>query len=187
MQEHLEFYCRLRGIPDEHISTAVQQAALDVELDGDQLLQTAGVLSGGQKRRLSLGISLIGDPKVLFLDEPTTGLDPDSKTSIHRIVARARLNRSIILTTHSMEEADTLCTRIGIMKQGRMQALGNQLRLKNRYGDGFQMVLSLQNPDIDITSLELFLKENIYESARLQFRHGKIVQYVLPVADVSVL
>merc|ERR1712028_248505 len=68
-----------------------------------------------------------------------------------------------------------------------MQALGNQLRLKNRYGDGFQMVLSLKDADlVDLTHIEDFLKANIYENARVQFRHGKIVQYVLPVADLDI-
>lgn len=74
-------------------------------------------LSGGMRRRLSVAISMVGEPKVIFLDEPTTGLDPENKRQLWDIITeqQKRNNQSVVITTHSMEEADVLCNRIGIM------------------------------------------------------------------------
>jgi len=99
-------------------------------------------LSGGMKRRVSLAISLIGEPKVVFLDEPTTGLDPETKRAMWTLVDMAKLGRAIVLTTHSMEEADALCGRIGIMAYGRMRCLGSSLHLKDKFGEGYKIVVT---------------------------------------------
>ena len=86
---------------------------------------------------MSFAVSLIGNPRVVFLDEPTTGLDPETKRSMWSLVDAAKPGRSIVLTTHSMEEADALCGRIGIMAYGRMRCLGTSLHLKDKFGDGY--------------------------------------------------
>ncbi|GJN03426.1 hypothetical protein PR202_ga20870 [Eleusine coracana subsp. coracana] len=93
-----------------------------------------GKYSGGMKRRLSVAISLFGDPKVVFMDEPSTGLDPASRNNLWSVVKEAKKNRAIILTTHSMEEAEVLCDRLGIFVDGGFQCLGNPKELKARYG-----------------------------------------------------
>lgn len=72
-------------------------------------------LSGGMKRRLSVAISIVSDPKIIYLDEPTTGLDPESRRQLWDILAKLKGKRAVILTTHSMEEADVLCNRIAII------------------------------------------------------------------------
>ena len=72
-------------------------------------------LSGGMKRRLSIAIALIGDPAILFLDEPSTGLDPENRRQLWDILVECKGKRAVVLTTHSMEEADVLCSRIGII------------------------------------------------------------------------
>ena len=72
-------------------------------------------LSGGMKRRLSIAIALIGDPAILFLDEPSTGLDPENRRQLWDILVECKGKRAVVLTTHSMEEADVLCNRIGII------------------------------------------------------------------------
>ena len=107
-------------------------AAAKVQLDGDALHQRTAHLSGGQKRRLSIAIALIGKPSIVFLDEPTTGLDPETRRNIWDILMRERKEqgRTIVLTTHSMDEADALCNRIGIMSKGCMRCLGSQTHLK---------------------------------------------------------
>lgn len=74
-----------------------------------------GSLSGGMKRRLSVAISIVSDPKIIYLDEPTTGLDPESRRQLWDILARLKGKRAVVLTTHSMEEADVLCNRISII------------------------------------------------------------------------
>jgi ABC-2 type transport system ATP-binding protein len=106
----------------------------------DELLRTVeleakrrswvGKLSGGQKHRLAVACALAGDPDLLFLDEPTTGLDPQSRRQLWTLLAQFRAyGGSILLTTHYMDEADTLCDRVGIVDQGRMIALGTPREL----------------------------------------------------------
>jgi len=76
------------------------------------------------RRRLSVAISLVGDPKIIFLDEPSTGLDPENRRQLWDIMAESRGNRAIVLTTHSMEEADVLCNRICIITEGVLRCIG---------------------------------------------------------------
>ena len=86
----------------------------------------------GMRRRLSIAISLVSSPKIIFLDEPTTGLDPDTRRQLWNILQDCKKdkNRAMVLTTHSMEEADVLCNRIGIVNDGVLRCLGSQNRLK---------------------------------------------------------
>jgi len=149
VRDHLLLYARLKGVPSLQQAAASTAAASKVGLDGDAFGLKAKELSGGMRRRLSLAAALVGDPKVLILDEPTTGLDPDTRRQIWEIVNKEkRSDRTIILTTHSMEEADTLCTRIGIMAAGRLRALGTAQHLKSRYGTGFHLDVTMKAPGI---------------------------------------
>lgn len=137
VREHLEFYAQVRGIPDtEHNVSAVLRAV------GLQPFETrmAQALSGGNKRKLSLGIALMGNPTVVLLDEPSSGLDAASKRVIWRTLAGAIAGRSILLTTHSMEEADALAGRAGILAR-RMLALGTPDDLRQRFGDALHVHL----------------------------------------------
>jgi len=144
VEEHLLLYVRLKGGLKLAERALIQQIAEAVELDGDALGTAASALSGGMRRRLSLAIALCGDPKVIFLDEPTTGLDPETRQGMWKIISKTKEKRCIVLTTHSMEEADALCERIGIMAEGSLQCLGSQLHLKHRFGSGYQLKLNLE-------------------------------------------
>ena len=95
------------------------------------------------KRRLSLGISIVGNPSIVFLDEPTTGLDPDNKRQIWDILSNCKDNKCMILTTHLMEEAEVLSDRIGIIVNGSLKCLGTQYKLKKVYGKGFKLIINL--------------------------------------------
>lgn len=135
VQEHLRFYARVRGIPDvEHNVEAIIRAV------GLQAFRTrqAFALSGGNKRKLSLGIALMGNPTVLLLDEPSSGLDAAAKRVMWRTLAAAVPGRSILLTTHSMEEADALAGRAGILAK-RMLAMGTSEQLRRRFGDALHV------------------------------------------------
>ena len=99
------------------------------------------------KRRLSLAIALIGDPKVVILDEPTTGMDPVTRRSVWNMILKAKQGRIILLTTHSMEEADVLSDRICIMSKGRIQALGSSLHLKQQFGTGYKLTVFFNADD----------------------------------------
>jgi ABC-2 type transport system ATP-binding protein len=94
-----------------------------------------GQLSGGQRQRLALALALVGDPELLFLDEPTTGLDPQSRRQLWDLIAQlGRAGRTVVLTTHYMEEAERLCDRVAIVDHGRMIALGTPRELISRLG-----------------------------------------------------
>ncbi|CAM1501884.1 Fc.00g038680.m01.CDS01 [Cosmosporella sp. VM-42] len=137
VREHLEFYAKVRGIPDvEHNVRAVIQA---VGL-GAFATRMASALSGGNKRKLSLGIALMGNPTVVLLDEPSSGLDAASKRIMWKTLAATVPGRSILLTTHSMEEADALAGRAGIIAR-RMLALGTPDNLRHRFGDALHIHL----------------------------------------------
>ncbi|KAF7553231.1 hypothetical protein G7046_g7158 [Stylonectria norvegica] len=137
VREHLEFYAKVRGIPDvEHNVHAVLQA---VGLESFST-RMASALSGGNRRKLSLGIALMGNPTVVLLDEPSSGLDAASKRIMWKTLAATVPGRSILLTTHSMEEADALAGRAGIIAR-RMLALGTPDDLRHRFGDALHIHL----------------------------------------------
>ncbi|KIL92057.1 hypothetical protein FAVG1_04463 [Fusarium avenaceum] len=137
VREHLEFYAKVRGVQDiEHNVRAVMQA-VGLESFATRM---AHALSGGNKRKLSLGIALMGNPTVVLLDEPSSGLDAASKRVMWKTLEATVPGRSILLTTHSMEEADALAGRAGILA-GRMLALGTPDNLRHRFGDALHVHL----------------------------------------------
>ncbi|KAA6409517.1 MAG: ABC transporter A family member 7, partial [Trebouxia sp. A1-2] len=141
-REHLLFYGRLKNLKGLQLQDAVMAALRSVNLlnggVGNKQVQT---YSGGMKRRLSVAISLMGNPAVVYLDEPSTvrntlspGLDPASRRNLWDVVKAAKRNRGIILTTHSMQEAEVLCDRLGIFVDGQLVCIGNPKELTARYG-----------------------------------------------------
>jgi ABC-2 type transport system ATP-binding protein len=113
-------------------------------------------LSGGQRQRLAIGIALLNNPKILLLDEPTTGLDPGARREIWKILEKLRsdFNTTMILTTHYMEEAEYLCERILIMDKGQFIAAGTLDELNAQHGEGDLIEISFEN-DFDISALNL--------------------------------
>ncbi|KAI9237881.1 MAG: P-loop containing nucleoside triphosphate hydrolase protein, partial [Podila humilis] len=136
--DHLLFYSRLRGVPPALEQQAVAYAIASVCLTKFRDRQVKS-LSGGERRRVSIAISMLGDNRVIFLDEPTTGLDPAIRRIIWDVVNRIKVDRTVVLTTHSMEEADVLSDRIAIMTEGQLRCLGTSLHLKELYGSGFRL------------------------------------------------
>lgn len=140
IEEHLLFYARLKGLSKSEEKETVSKSLDDVGLTG-MGRRLARTLSGGEKRRLSIAIALVGEPCLVFLDEPTTGLDPEVRRMIWRIIQKCRRNQTFLLTTHSMEEAEILCQRIAIMSQGNLSCIGSPLHLKKLYGSGFKITV----------------------------------------------
>jgi energy-coupling factor transporter ATP-binding protein EcfA2 len=101
--------------------------------------RTAGSYSGGNRRKLSVGIALVGDPACVLLDEPSTGMDPQARRSLWDIIASTAASRAVVLTSHSMEECDALCTRLTIMVAGRACCMGSVQHLKARFGGGYSL------------------------------------------------
>jgi ABC-2 type transport system ATP-binding protein len=113
-------------------------------------------LSGGQRQRLAIGIALLNNPKILLLDEPTTGLDPGARREIWKILERLRqnFNTTMILTTHYMEEAEVLCERILIMDKGQFIAAGTLAELNAKHGEGDLIEITFGS-DFDIAAMQL--------------------------------
>ena len=105
--------------------------------------------SGGNKRKLQVAMALIGNPPVIFLDEPSTGMDPEARRFMWDIISKITTFRkysSVILTTHSMEEAEGLCERIAIQVEGRLKCIGPVQRLKNKFGRGYELEIKINSP-----------------------------------------
>ncbi|GAX81954.1 hypothetical protein CEUSTIGMA_g9382.t1 [Chlamydomonas eustigma] len=143
--EHLQIYGSVKGIYWRHVGKEADDLLERVKLTYAGKQRTSAY-SGGMKRRLSVAIALLGDPKIVYLDEPTTGMDPISRRYVWDIIQEAKVGRAIVLTTHSMEEADILGDRIAIMAKGRLRCLGTSLRLKQKFGSGYQVAVSVVPP-----------------------------------------
>ncbi|KAI7820422.1 hypothetical protein BC939DRAFT_234263 [Gamsiella multidivaricata] len=139
-EEHIQLYAGLKNVPKHEIPRLTEERLKAVRLwkVKDRLSHT---YSGGMKRRLSMVISTLGDPKIIFLDEPTTGMDPTNRRHVWSFIEKFKQGRIIILTTHSMEEADILGDRICVMAHGRLRAIGNSVHLKNKFGAGYRISL----------------------------------------------
>lgn len=149
--EHLHFYAKVRGVSDPRHNVEAVMRAVGLEQYADRM---AAKLSGGNKRKLSLGIALMGNPSVLLLDEPSSGMDAASKRVMWRTLESVVPGRSLVLTTHSMEEADALATRAGIMA-GKMLALGTTDYLRRKHGDAYYVhLVHCQAPHASVEDME---------------------------------
>ncbi|MBZ5496947.1 MAG: ATP-binding cassette domain-containing protein [Acidobacteriia bacterium] len=130
-EENLDIFAKLYGVPREKRKRANQEllAAVDLEQWGDKPVKN---FSGGMRRRLEIARGLVHEPKIFFLDEPTTGLDPVSRVSVWEMLMKLKQGRelTILLTTHYMDEADRLCNRVAIVDHGKLVALDSPLKLK---------------------------------------------------------
>lgn len=127
VRENLDFFASLYNTRDEaYISSVVNAFSLE-EVEN----QRAKTLSGGWKRRLSIAIGLISKPKILFLDEPTLGLDVIARRELWKIINNMKGKITIILTTHYLEEAEALCDRVAVMAKGKVKAIGTPAELKS--------------------------------------------------------
>uniref|UniRef100_A0A7M4G1M9 P-type phospholipid transporter n=1 Tax=Crocodylus porosus TaxID=8502 RepID=A0A7M4G1M9_CROPO len=179
-REHLRLYACLRGVPGKEIERVAEWGIqkLGLHMYADQL---AGTYSGGNKRKLSTAIALIGCPPLILLDEPTTGMDPQSRRLLwNAIVSVIKEGRAVVLTSHSMEECEALCTRLAIMVKGTFKCLGTIQHLKYKFGDGYIVTLKIKAPKPgvppDPTSAEHFIHANFPGSLQKE-KHYNMLQY----------
>merc|ERR1711892_839905 len=144
-REMLTLFARIRGMRSKNnvITSELEKLASFVDLT-EYLDRPCGQYSGGNKRKLNVALALIGRPKVMLLDEPTTGVDPAARRKIWETINNIRKSgTSIILTSHSMDECEALCDRLAIMVKGNFQCLGGPQHIKTKFGQGFQIILKL--------------------------------------------
>jgi ABC-type multidrug transport system ATPase subunit len=180
----LKLFAQLKGnIPqnrgqsqDEAIDTEVQRRLDDIKFtspeDADKPIES---YSGGMKRKVCIALAFLGDPEVVFLDEPTAGVDPLNRRIIWDMIIASKQGRSIILCTHFMDEADTLGDRVGIIKEGKLATSGSTLFLKHHFGAGYS--LNFESPRyVDISELVEGAESVHLEkegSYRWSLQHGK--------------
>ncbi|KAK1904072.1 Phospholipid-transporting ATPase ABCA1, partial [Dissostichus eleginoides] len=140
VEEHIWFYGRLKGLSEQQVQAEVEQILQDTGLPHKRKSRTSA-LSGGMQRKLSVALAFVGGSKVVILDEPTAGVDPYARRGIWDLLLQYRQGRTIILSTHHMDEADILGDRIAIISHGKLCCVGSSLYLKNQLGTGYYLTL----------------------------------------------
>uniref|UniRef100_A0A667IEI3 ABC transporter domain-containing protein n=1 Tax=Lynx canadensis TaxID=61383 RepID=A0A667IEI3_LYNCA len=183
--ETLVMYARIRGIPERHIGTCVEQILEELLMYAytDKLVKT---YSGGNKRKLSTGVALIGEPSVVLLDEPSTGMDPVARRLLWGTVARARKSGKAIRSMEDMEECEALCTRLAIMVQGQFKCLGSPQHLKSKLGSGYSLRAKVRSEGRQEALEEFKAFVNLtFPGSVLEDEHQGMVHYHLPGEDLS--
>ena len=142
VREHLLLLGRIKGLPEEDLEEEAARVTAEVDL-ADKADVLSKSLSGGMKRKLCLGLALIGDPKFVMLDEVTSGLDPYSRRNIWEILRRYKRGRAVLYTTHYLDEAEIVSDRIGILADGVLRCSGSSLFLKTRFDAGYVLTMSV--------------------------------------------
>ncbi|XP_014205590.1 ATP-binding cassette sub-family A member 1-like [Copidosoma floridanum] len=183
--EHLRLFARLRGIPEEQVENEVKKW-IDILNLNICASQPSGTYSGGNKRRLNIAMSLIGNPNLVLLDEPTTGVDPAARRSLWNVIQSCQsTGQAIILTSHSMEECEALCNRLAIMVNGQLVCIGPCQELKQRFGAGYDIQMKL-NPEKAIDEVES-IKHDIEQSLNCELvdENSGFLMYHVTTSDVS--
>uniref|UniRef100_A0A8C2PU12 ATP binding cassette subfamily A member 3 n=1 Tax=Cyprinus carpio TaxID=7962 RepID=A0A8C2PU12_CYPCA len=181
-RETLSMYARLRGIPEKYVTACVENVlrSLLLEPHADKLVRS---YSGGNKRKLSAGMALIGGPPVIFLDEPSTGMDPVARRLLWDAITRTRESgKAIIITSHSMEECEALCTRLAVMVNGQFKCLGSPQHLKSKFGSGYTLLAKVRvETELEEMDLQLFKDfiESTFPGSSLKDEHQGMVHYHL--------
>ncbi|XP_078319098.1 uncharacterized protein LOC111121791 isoform X3 [Crassostrea virginica] len=184
-EETLQFYARMRGLPDNYRKYTVQDLIQRLKLTpfADKVVHT---YSGGMKRKLSVAISLLGDPDVVFLDEPTSGMDPVAKRQVWNCLTSALGNgQSVVMTSHSMEECDAICTRLAIMVNGSFQCIGNSQHLKDKFGGGHTVMVSQCGLPSERQQIRTYLQER-FPGSIIRVQHQGVLELQVPSDHTSV-
>ncbi|XP_057284756.1 ATP-binding cassette sub-family A member 13 [Pezoporus wallicus] len=177
--EHLYYYSTLRGIPKHDIHKVAEDLVnrLHLNAHADQLVRT---YSAGTKRKLSTALALVGKPQILLLDEPSSGMDPCSKRYLWKtILKEVQDGCAAVLTSHSMEECEALCTRLAIMVNGSFKCLGSPQHIKNRFGDGYSVKVWLSK-GISYQRMVLDCLQLHFPGTQFKAQHLNLLEYHVP-------
>ncbi|XP_046387973.1 ATP-binding cassette sub-family A member 7-like isoform X2 [Ischnura elegans] len=187
-REHLTLYSRLRGVPSKHVQRLVDEGLKRLGL-GRYADRLAGTYSGGNKRKLSTAIALVGDPPLVFLDEPTSGMDVGARRFLWACILSVvrdkskrdggSRGRSVVLTSHSMEECEALCSRLTIMVNGRFRCLGSVQHLKDKFGSGYTLIVHCPS-DMRAEMVADKLTDRLPPGAILREAHHNRLRFQLP-------
>ncbi|XP_043857076.1 ATP-binding cassette sub-family A member 13 [Dromiciops gliroides] len=177
--EHLYYYCSLRGIPKQEIHRVAGELVNKLHLEA-HIEKPVNTYSGGTKRKLSTALALVGKPEILLLDEPSSGMDPGSKRYLWKtIMKEVQEGCAAILTSHSMEECEALCTRLAIMVDGSFKCLGSPQHIKNRFGAGYTVKVWLSQETSQHNSISDCLKLH-FPGIQFKGQHLNLLEYHVP-------
>ncbi|XP_075878067.1 retinal-specific phospholipid-transporting ATPase ABCA4-like [Nelusetta ayraudi] len=187
-REHLYLYARLRGVPESEIPRVAEWGIQKLGLS-EYAGCCAGTYSGGNKRKLSTAIAMIGCPALVLLDEPTTGMDPHSRRFLwNAIMSVIQDGRAVVLTSHSMEECEALCTRLAIMVNGTFKCLGTIQHLKYKFGDGYVVTMKIKaakaGSSPDLKPVESFM-ESSFPGCVQREKHYNTLQYKIASSSLA--
>eukprot|EP01059_Diplonema_ambulator_P031124 TRINITY_DN562_c0_g1_i1.p1 TRINITY_DN562_c0_g1~~TRINITY_DN562_c0_g1_i1.p1 ORF type:complete len:1555 (+),score=489.84 TRINITY_DN562_c0_g1_i1:48-4712(+) len=179
-EEMIHFFCLLKGVATRHNADYVKLVGLT-----GQEKRPCGTYSGGNKRKLSVCLALMGAPDIVFLDEPSTGVDPKSRRVLWDVVKYVARKRTVVLTTHSMEEVDALSSRIAIMKTGTLQCVGTPQEIRSALSCGYTLSFAVQS-EAHLTHAIGSLQQ-VFPKAVVEDSHGAHVTLSIPEVTPSVL
>ncbi|XP_010131445.1 PREDICTED: ATP-binding cassette sub-family A member 5-like, partial [Buceros rhinoceros silvestris] len=189
LQEHFEIYGAIKGMSEADVKEVIKRIASALDLK-DHLQKTTKKLGVGLKRKLCFALSMLGNPRVTLLDEPSTGMDPKAKQHMWRAIRAAFKNkeRAAILTTHYMEEADAVCDRVAILVSGQLRCIGTVQHLKSKFGRGYFLEMKLKET-ADLEQVEYLQSRilHIFPNANRQESFASILAYKIPKEDVQSL
>jgi len=191
-RQHLALYARTKGVPAAQAKAEVDRILGRLGFEEADRGKDASKYSGGMKRKLSLAQALIGSSSVLFLDEPSAAVDAGAKRLLWKVIKLRRSSQTVVITTHSMEEAEAVCDRIGIQVKGRLRCLGSPDHLKAKHGSGYQLEIILKPTGGQSASfceatatagerkITEFVHSELSSEGRLLEAHGLRFLYQLP-------
>ncbi|KAI6075749.1 ATP-binding cassette sub-family A member 5 [Aix galericulata] len=182
VEENLSLFAAIKGIPQNDLIQEVQKVLLDLDMQPIKDNQ-AKKLSGGQKRRLSVGVAVLGNPKVLLLDEPTAGMDPCSRHIVWNLLKNRKQNRVTVFSTHFMDEADILADRKAVISQGMLKCLGSSLFLKTKWGIGYRLSMHI-DAYCNTEATTSLIRQHVPTASLLQETDQQLV-YTLPLKDMD--
>ncbi|CAF4021231.1 unnamed protein product [Rotaria sp. Silwood2] len=208
VKEHLEFFSELKGAPNELIQSETEKMLKDLTLE-KKAESYSTELSGGMKRKLSIAIAFIGNSTTVILDEPTAGVDPFARRAIWDLILKYKPARTIVLSTHHLDEADLLSDRVAIISSGELKCVGTTMYLKRKYCEGYNLIIELTSTSnenehkrqpqenncgdsitnktslnsIRFSKLTEFLRKYMFD-IRIKEEHGDQITYII-VDDVE--
>ncbi|CAF3018525.1 unnamed protein product [Rotaria sp. Silwood2] len=184
-EETLYMFARLRGVK-EHLIPRIVLSLIELMSLQKHAKKPVYAYSGGNKRKLSAAVSLIGDPSIVFLDEPTTGMDPKARRHFWNAIAQFRDHgKPIILTSHSMEECEALCTRLAIMVNGKFKCLGSIQHLKSKFGAGYTLMAKLNVFNETLVNGFYSVIKNSFANIQLKEAYEGFVHIHINEANIS--
>ncbi|KAM5135852.1 ABC-type organic anion transporter ABCA8-like [Mantella aurantiaca] len=182
VKENLELYAKIKGVHRSKVKSEVEKVLCDLDINNIRDMRAIN-LSGGQRRKLTLAIALLGDPEILLLDEPTAGLDPFSRHHVWSVLKERKAGHVTLFSTQFMDEADILADRKAVLSNGRLKCVGSSFFLKRKWGIGYHLRVQM-TPSCDTEAITSLIKQHV-SSAKLTTQNVEDLMFTLPFENMD--